>query len=78
MRIYIANLPKDKLLFELWQNAKDSYYFVFCKDKLPKLTLSQVKLDLEEMKKNLSIHLTTYYGRMLYIDISGDFMDTSD
>ena len=77
--IYINHLPKDKLLFELWKNARTSPYFVFCEDKIPKLTLAQVKTDINEMlKNNRELNLTTYYGRMLYIDITGDFMDTID
>jgi hypothetical protein len=79
MSIYINHLPKDKLLFELWKNARDSPYFIFCKDTLPTLTHDQVKLDISEMiKNNRHINLTTYYGRSLYIDITGDFIDTSE
>ena len=77
--IYINHLPKDKLLFELWKNAKVSPYFVFCEDKIPSLTLSQVKSDINDMiQNNREINLTTYYGRMLYVDITGPHMDTLD
>ena len=77
--IYINHLPKDKLLFELWKNARVSPYFVFCEDKIPTLTISQVRDDITEMiQNNRQINLTTYYGRMLYIDISGSVMNTLD
>jgi hypothetical protein len=77
--IYIANLPKDKLLYELWLNARSSPYFLYCKDKLPKLTIEQVRKDINEMLKNgHSVYLNSYYGKTMYIDISGDIFDTAD
>ena len=77
--IYISGLPKDKLLYELWRHARPSPFFLYCKDKLPMLTLTQARLDINEMlKNNYNIYLNTYYGKTLYIDISGDVFDMTD
>ena len=76
--IYIKYIPKDKLLYHLWKVAKKSQYLYFYKKKPPILTMHDTKLDLNYMilnKRELS--LTTYYGKLLYIDITNDYLDTS-
>jgi len=71
---YIKYLPKDILLYELWLAARNSPYFYYCVDKLPTLTLEIARSDLNEMiSTGRNFELTNYYGRMLYLDIRGDF-----
>jgi len=75
-RVYIKYLPKDVLLYRLWQNAKISHYFRFCKELVPVLTIDIAKNDIQQMIiNNRAINLTTYYGRILYINITDDYVD---
>ena len=77
MTIYIGYLPKDRLLYELWLHARRSPNFYYCKELSPILTLEIAKKDINFMlADSRDIDLTTYYGRMLYIDITGDYVDT--
>jgi len=74
--IYIRHLPKDRLLWELWNNAKLAQYMILCPDMAPTLTPILARRDINFMiadKRN--IDLTTYYGRLLFIDITGDHLD---
>jgi hypothetical protein len=77
MQIYIKYLPKEQLLFELWKYARISPNFYYCKDLSPVLTIEDARKDINCMlANNRDIDLTTYYGRMLFIDITGDYVDT--
>jgi hypothetical protein len=77
--IYINHLPKDVLLYELWTHARISPYFMHCKDKVPTLTVDQARKDINEMlKTNRRINLTTYYGKLLFVDITDTMFDTTD
>lgn len=74
--IYIRNIPKDLLLFELWQNARLSPILMFCKETEPVLTIELARYALNNMiANNDSLSVCTFYGKPLYIDITGDFMD---
>ena len=76
--VYIKDLPKDELLYKLWLVAKKSQYLYYYNGDLPMLTRATAKQDLSQMiinKRDLS--LTTYYGKLLYIDLSEDWLDTS-
>jgi len=74
--IYIKYLPKNKLLFELWKYARPSHYMYYCPEKIPSLTLEQATLDIYYMiKNNRPIKLTTYYGRLLHINLSNDYVN---
>ena len=76
MQIYIKHLAKDILLFKLWEAARNSPNFYYCKDTCPVLTPKLTKKDINYMISNdRKIDITTYYGRMLYIDISNDYTD---
>ena len=75
--LYIKYLPKHLLLFNLWKNAISAQSFSRCPDKLPDLSLTRAKRDIGYMLKDgTSIELTTYRGRTMYIDISGDYFDS--
>jgi len=77
MQIYIKYLPKDLLLYELWKAARMSPNFYYCKELSPVLTPEDAKKDINHMiANNREIYLTTYYGRMLFIDITGDYVET--
>ncbi len=77
MQIYIKYLPKDKLLYELWNGARYSPNFYYCPELKPTLTLQTVTDDINHMINNdRDIDLTTYHGRMLFIDITNDYIDT--
>jgi hypothetical protein len=74
--LFIKYLPKDKLLYNLWMNAKQAQYMYFCPELSPKLTMMTVRQDINYMIHNKrELDLTTYYGRLLFIDISGDYVD---
>ena len=76
MQIYIKHLAKDILLYELWNAARHSPNFYYCKDVCPNLTPELTKIDINYMiNNNRKIDITTYYGRMLYIDITDDYTD---
>lgn len=78
-KVYIGLIPKDQLLYELYQRAKPSNYFRHCKELLPKLEFSDVRRDLYWLIVNKSrIDFTVYYGKMLYIDITDNYVDTTD
>ncbi len=75
--IYIKHLAKDKLLYALWKAAtRRSHYLYYFHDDLPQTTLNKIRRDLNHMiKNNRPLYLTTYYGKLLYIDISNDYLD---
>ncbi len=76
MQIYIKYLPKDTLLYSLWQKARLSPNFYYCKELSPVLTLDEARKDIICMiADGRAIDLTTYYGRMLFVDITGDYLD---
>jgi len=75
-KIYIKYLPKDELLYNLWKNANPARYFNKCRNALPNLSINKAKRDINYMIcNNRNIELTTYYGKTLYIDITGDYVD---
>lgn len=75
--LYIHLLPKDKLLYKLWLNAIPAQYMSKCSELAPVLTLKEARNDINHMiNNNRKIEITTYYGRMLFSDISGDFFDS--
>ena len=74
--IFIKYLPKDKLLYELWKNAKPAQYMYYCKALAPTVTESEVKRDINNMlRNNRGIELTTYNGRLIFSDITEDYFD---
>jgi hypothetical protein len=74
--IYIKYLPKDKLLWELWSHAKLAQYMQLCPELSPELTQSDAMRDINFMiHNNRNIELTTYYGRLLFVDITDDTFD---
>ena len=74
--IYIKYLPKAEIIYNLWVHAKYAKYADDCIDKMPTLYLNDVKKDLLEMEKNKrDIELTLYYGKMLFININGDYLN---
>ena len=76
MAVYIKHIAKDVLLYELWRAARNSPNFYYCKDLQPTLTPEVTKSDINHMINNeRKIDVTTYYGRMLYIDITDDYAD---
>lgn len=76
MQIYIKYLPKDKLLYRLWEAARFSPNLYYCQEHRPILTYDIAKNDINFMIHNKRpIDLTTYYGRLLYIDITDDYTD---
>jgi hypothetical protein len=75
--IYIKHLAKDKLLYALWKAAtRYSHYIYYCHDVMPNATLEKARRDINHMIANeRPLYLTTYYGKLLYIDITGDYLD---
>jgi hypothetical protein len=71
--IYIKYIKKEKILYELWRCARLSQYFRYCPDLAPSLNIQTCTIDIKSM--NGIIDLTSYYGRLLFIDISGDWFD---
>jgi hypothetical protein len=75
--LYIKFLPKDKLLWYLWKNAKIAHYMYYCPKLAPVLTLNKVRRDINYMIENgRNIELNTYYGKLLFVNITGDYLDT--
>lgn len=76
--IYIKHLPKDKLLFKLWEQAQIAEYFSQCMHRVPVLTQNKALRDVVHFVQNRDqLELTTYYGRLIYADLSKDFLDPS-
>jgi hypothetical protein len=73
--IYIGYLPKDVLFYRLWQNAR----YIKNYENTPvqcNLTLKKVRRDINHMLKNgRQISITTYYGKLLYTDITTSYFD---
>lgn len=77
--VYIKHLPKDILLYELWKNARISQNFYYCQYLAPKLTKKRAKKDIHNIiNYSYSKKITTYYGRLIFADISGDYLNTFD
>jgi hypothetical protein len=77
MALYIKYLPKDRLLFELWKRARRSQHFYYCPHLMPKLDLVQCRKDINMMiASNDKIEVCTYFGRLVYVDITGDYLDS--
>ena len=77
--IFIGLLPKDELLLALWKEARVAQYFYNCPEKLEELTLDVVRCDINNMIMNgRDIDLTTYHGKLLYINITSDTIDIAD
>jgi hypothetical protein len=75
--VFIKHLPKDKLLFDLWHSAKPVIYMSKCSSIAPILTLKQAREDINYMiQDNREVELTTYYGRLIFLDITGDYLST--
>jgi hypothetical protein len=75
--VCIKYLPRDLLLHELWLGAMMCQNLARCTQLAPNLTLAQVKKDIRFMgrdKRELS--LTTYWGRSLFVKLSGNYLDT--
>ena len=73
----IKYIPKDKLLYQLWKYAKKANHFYHCNDKAPILTEQQARDDINYMiQDNRPLELTTYYGRLIFVNISSDYLDT--
>lgn len=74
--IYIKHLPKHLLLYNLWENAKITRFMLSCKDMLETPTIEQIKIDLQFMYLNdKKIYISCYYGKYLFSDLSGDYLD---
>lgn len=77
--IFIKYLPKDQLLYELWKSAKKSKYFYYCPELIPNLTVEQAANDINHMLySGRSLSLTTYYGKMMYINITNEMVDVNE
>lgn len=75
--IFIKYLPRDKILYRLWEHAKKANQFHYCSNIAPILTEQQARNDINYMlQDSRKLELTTYYGRILFIDITGDYLDT--
>lgn len=75
--IYIKNIPKDLLLYELWKHAKLSHYLLHCNNLAPLLTLKDARYAINNMIANNDlISVCTFYGRMIYVDITDDYLDS--
>jgi hypothetical protein len=73
--IYIGHLPKDVLLYELWSHARTVSYAKLAEYK-PLLTQAGATRDINCMiRDQRKIDLTTYYSRLLYVDLTGDYLD---
>lgn len=76
MSVYIKHLSKDILLYKLWEAARNSPNLHYCAEYYPVLTLELTKNDINFMiNDGRNLDLTTYYGKMLYIDITNDYVD---
>jgi len=74
--LFIKYLPKDQLLYELWKSAKNAQYMYHCQELAPVLTLEKVQRDINYMiQENRDLDLTTYYGRLIFADVTGDCLD---
>jgi hypothetical protein len=74
--IYIKLIPKDKLLLALWESAKNTQYMYFCPELVPCLTLAKARRDINYMiQEKRDLELTTYYGKLIFVDITGDYLD---
>jgi hypothetical protein len=74
--VFIKYLPKDKLLFSLWKEARMAQYFYYCPEQLEQITIDNVTSDINFMIMNgRDIDLTTYHGKLLYINITPDVID---
>lgn len=74
--IFIKYLPKDQLIYQLWRNAKYSYMLKYCPMKRPELSIDYIRKDIINMLNNkFPIYLGMYYGKDLFIDISGDYLN---
>lgn len=77
--IFIKHLPKDRLLFALWKEARIAPFFYYCPEKATDISLEIVTDDINNMINNSrDIDLTTYHSRLLYINITSDLVDVSD
>jgi hypothetical protein len=75
--IDIKYLPKDILLYELWKRARLSQYFYHCKEKAPRLNIERCRNDINHMFiNNKNIEVTIYYGRLIYINLTDNEVDT--
>ena len=72
--LYIKYLDKALILLELWQEARYLPHIYSMKEH-PELTLAICKRDIEQMRANGSMKLTTYYGKKLLINLSDDSFD---
>ncbi len=75
---YIKYLPKNQLLFLLWESATLSDYFMHCEELAHKITQKTCTRDIINMMKNTSacINLTIYHCKNLFVDITNDYLDT--
>lgn len=74
-QIFIGNLAKQDVLYNLWLKAGDMPEMIYSKIK-PKLTLSRAAEDLSYKLINRSkLSFYNYYGRTLFVDITTDYMD---
>lgn len=77
--LFIRNIPKEVLLYELWLHARSSSYFRYCPDLKPVLTVELAKKALNELISNNSLlSVCTFYGKPLYVDITDDIFDPTD
>ncbi len=75
---YIRFIPKDILMLELWKAARKSPYHHYIDIKETQLTLEEIRNDINYMiLNNRDLCVTTYYGKMLFIDVSKDYVDTN-
>lgn len=77
--LYIKGIPKDLLLYELWNHAKTSPYMKYCPDAKPTLTPELANDALRNMiSNNDKLLVCTFYGRLVYVDITDDVLDGSN
>jgi hypothetical protein len=77
--LFIKNIPKEVLLYELWLHAKSSPYIRYCPELKPVLTVELAKEALNNMISNNDLlSVCTFYGRPVYVDITNDTLDPSN
>jgi len=72
--VYIKYIPKDQLLYELWNAARWTKCFAVDPTiAKPRLTLKKVRRDINYMiVANRNIDLTTYYGKKICMNLTNN------
>lgn len=74
----IKLIPKDMLIYNLWQAAKVSIFAKLSKDIMDIPSIQTIRQDINIMEQTKDINFTLYYGKILHINITGDTCDFSE